>query len=45
MGITTLLRYLIGGREAIRQIAASRGGLWIGLLFVLSAAFARDYDG
>ena len=45
MEIRTLLRYLIGDREAILTIARSRHALWIGFLFVLSAAFARDYDG
>ena len=45
MGIRTLLRYLIGDRSAILDIAASRRALWVGALFVLSAAFARDYDG
>lgn len=41
----TLLKYLIGDRAAIRAIASSRGALWLGLLFVLSAGFAREYDG
>jgi hypothetical protein len=45
MGITTLLRYLIGDRQAILDIAASRKALWVGLLFVISAGFAREYDG
>jgi hypothetical protein len=45
VGIGTLLRYLVGSREAILQIAGSRHALWIGLLFVLSAGFAREYDG
>jgi hypothetical protein len=45
VGIGTLLRYLIGGREAILEIAGNRHALWVGLLFVLSAGFAREYDG
>ncbi|MFO0808252.1 MAG: hypothetical protein U0746_06490 [Gemmataceae bacterium] len=45
MGIRTLLRYLIGDRDAILQIAASRRAFWLGLAFVLSAGFAREYDG
>jgi hypothetical protein len=45
MGTGTLLRYLIGDREAILAIAGNRHALWIGLLFVLSAGFAREYDG
>jgi hypothetical protein len=45
MGIGTLLRYLIGDRTAIQEIAASRRALWVGLLFVVSAGLAREYDG
>jgi hypothetical protein len=45
MGIGTLLRFLIGDRTAIQEIAASRPALWPGLAFVLSAGMAREYDG
>jgi hypothetical protein len=45
MGIGTLFRYLIGDRTAIQEIAESRGALWVGLLFVVSAGLAREYDG
>ena len=45
MRIRTLLLYLIGSRRAILDLAADRHGLWVGLLFVLSAGFAREYDG
>ena len=45
MGVRTFLRYLIGDRAAILAIAASRPAHWVGALFVLSAAFAREYDG
>jgi len=45
MCLRTLFLYLIGNRQAIRAIAADRRALWIGLLFVLSAGFAREYDG
>src|ERR1700751_1245326 len=45
MGLVTLLRFLIGDRAAILQLAGSRWTLLIGLLFVLSAGFAREYDG
>jgi hypothetical protein len=45
MGIGTLLRYLSGDRRAIIEIASNRRALWVGLLFVLSAGFAREYDG
>jgi hypothetical protein len=45
MGIGTLFRYLIGDRAAILAVAANPQSLMIGLLFVLSAGFAREYDG
>lgn len=45
MSITTLLHYLIGRQSAIEAAARCRGSLWLGLLFVLSAGFAREYDG
>jgi hypothetical protein len=45
MSVLTLLRYLIGDREAILQIASNRHALWVGFLFVISAGFAREYDG
>src|SRR5690349_21302235 len=41
----TLLAYLVGSRKAVLQVANSRTALWLGLLFVLSAGFAREYDG
>jgi hypothetical protein len=43
--VRTLFRYLTGDRQAILELAADRHALWIGLLFVLSAGFAREYDG
>ncbi len=45
MTIRTLLRYLIGERQAILDLAANRWTPLIALLFVLSAGFARKYDG
>jgi hypothetical protein len=45
MRIGTLFRYLIGNRQAILEIASDRRALGIGFLFVLSAGFAREYDG
>ncbi len=45
MSITTLLGYMIGRRKAILDIAAAPGATWLGLLFVMSAGFAREYDG
>lgn len=43
--IGTWLRFLFGSREAILRVARSRQALWLGLAFVLSAGFAREYDG
>jgi hypothetical protein len=43
--VRTLLLYLIGNRRAILDLAADRRALGAGLLFVLSAGFAREYDG
>ena len=45
MGILTILGFLVGRRQAILDIAASRHAIWLGLLFVLSAGLAREYDG
>lgn len=45
MGIGTLVLYLFGHRPSIEAIIQSRSAVWIGLLFVLSAGFAREYDG
>lgn len=43
--IRTLLHFLMGERRAILRIADSPLALWLGLLFVISAGFAREYDG
>ena len=40
----TLSGYLFGGREAILAATNTPGCLWLGLLFVLSAGFAREYN-
>jgi len=45
MTVTTLLRFLRGERRAILEIAACPQALWLGLVSVFSAAFAREYDG
>jgi hypothetical protein len=45
MRLRNLGLYLIGNRQAILDLAADHRCLWIGLLFVLSAGFAREYDG
>src|SRR5262245_38898959 len=45
MTISTLIRYLMGDREAILTLASTRHALWVGAVFVLSAGLAREYDG
>ena len=45
MKIQTLVRFLFGDRDAILRISNSRYALPLGLLLVLSAGFAREYDG
>jgi hypothetical protein len=45
MTLLTLAKYLVGSREAILSVARSPQAIWIGLLFVLAAGFAREYDG
>lgn len=45
MTLVTVLKYLVGNRQAILQVAASRGAVGVGLLFVLAAGLAREYDG
>jgi len=45
IGVAILVSYLIGRRDAILRLAGNRSTFWVGFLFVLSAAFAREYDG
>ncbi|OWK37787.1 hypothetical protein [Fimbriiglobus ruber] len=45
MRVRTLFLFLTGDRQAILDLAADRRAVWVGLLFVLSAGFAREYDG
>jgi hypothetical protein len=45
MRIRTLAAYLVGDRGAILSVAADRSAVAIGAIFVLSAGFAREYDG
>ena len=45
MNLRTLGLYLLGNRHAILEVASGRHGLWLGLWLVLSAGFAREYDG
>ena len=44
MGATTLFWCLIGQRRAILRVAETRYAVWVGLLLVISAGLARDYD-
>lgn len=44
-GPGTLLRFLIGDPDAIHAIATAPGTLATGLVFVLTAGLAREYDG
>ncbi|MFI5402219.1 MAG: hypothetical protein ACHQ1G_04720, partial [Planctomycetota bacterium] len=41
----TLIRYLLGRRQAILDLAASRRTLATGFVLVLTAGIAREYDG
>lgn len=41
----TLGMFLLGNRRAILALASCRETLWLGMLLVFSAAFAREYDG
>jgi hypothetical protein len=45
MTLWTLAKYLIGDRKAILRVARSPQTLWVGLMFVVAAGFAREYDG
>src|SRR5436305_1864048 len=40
----TLIRFLFGSRRAILTLASQSNTVWLGLIFVLSAGFAREYD-
>jgi len=40
----TLVRFLVGERSAILEVAEDPRSLWIGLAFVGSAGLAREYD-
>ena len=45
MTLLTLVQSLFGGRDAILRVARAPQALGLGLLFVLAAGFAREYDG
>jgi hypothetical protein len=44
MTLTTLVPFLLGGRQAIVYVAGCSGATGLGAVFVLSAGFAREYD-
>ena len=44
MTLKTLINFLCGKEEAIKQVAHCPQAIWVGFLFVLSAGFAREYD-
>ena len=43
--VKTIVGFMLFRREAILQIASTQSARWLGLVFVLSAGFAREYDG
>ena len=45
VSLLTLIRFLAGQRSAIQDVAASPYALVLGGVLVLSAGFAREYDG
>jgi hypothetical protein len=45
VSLGTWLRFMLGDRQAILALARSTDAVWVGLLFVLSAGLAREYDG
>lgn len=45
INFSNVIRFLLFDRDAIKTIADSRTATWLGLTFVISAGFAREYDG
>ncbi len=43
--LKTIIGFLCFRRESVKQVATNPASLWIGLLFVIAAGFAREYDG
>ncbi len=43
--VAALFGFLVGRRESILAAARDRATIWVGLLFVIAAGFAREYDG
>ena len=45
LSLSTLLQFLCFSSDAIKAIAHNKSATWVGLLFVIAAGFAREYDG
>lgn len=45
LSLKSIIGFLCFDRESIKKVATHPGSLWIGLLFVIAAGFAREYDG
>ena len=43
--LKTYGEFLIGRRVAIEEFMNCKGAFWLGLVFVMAAGFAREYDG
>ncbi len=43
--LKTIAQYFVGSRTAILSLAENTRTVWLGFLFVISAGFAREYDG
>jgi len=44
MSLFDCVKFLFGDRGAIERVAACRSTIWVGLVFVLMASLAREYD-
>ena len=44
MNLWTPLTILIGRKDAIEDVLESKNAIYVGLLFVISCGFAREYD-
>ena len=44
MNLRTLLGFLVGRADAIRNVASSKAAFWTGMALVLLTAFPRNYD-
>lgn len=44
MTLPTILGFLVGRADAIRQVASSKAAFWTGIALVLLTAFPRNYD-